>query len=335
MMLKDSTDGDHYRPGRKAGAVSGSLVYATAIMVHLGIPSEVVWSYSVAGLVLLAWLIAAFFRHGWQDTPGLDRLILLGPLFYAMPIAAFGAEHYTIAKDIATIVPAWIPWHLFWAYFVGTCLVAAAFSLVTGIQARLSAILLAVMFFLFVALMDAPGWMQQPRDRFALALMLRELSFGAGPLAYAASLSAEQRQRGARIAAAIARSFIAVSVLFYSLEQFRHADHVPGIPLELVTPTWIFAHTFWTYLTAAVYAVAGVLLLAGKKARAAALAVGLIVILVELAVYVPIAWSERASLEGLNYFFDTLMFGGTALLLAAAMPREEARRSEVSAVREG
>jgi uncharacterized membrane protein YphA (DoxX/SURF4 family) len=334
-MLKGSFDGDHCQPGRKAGTVSGCLVNATAVIAHLDIPSEMIWSYSVAGLVLAAWLIAAFLRRDSRDTPGFNKLILLGPLFYAMPIAAFGAEHYTEAKGIASIVPAWIPWHLFWTYFVGACFIAAAFSLVTGIQARVAAILLAITFFLFVALMDAPGWAQQPHDRFALALLLRELSFGAGPLALAASLSALQRQRSVRIAGAIARSFIAVSVLFYSLEQFRHADHVPGIPLEMVTPTWIFAHRFWTYLAAAVYAVAGVLLLAGKKARAAAMSIGLTVLLVELAVYVPIAWAERASLEGLNYFFDTLMFGGTALLLAGAMPREEMRGSERSAVREG
>jgi uncharacterized membrane protein YphA (DoxX/SURF4 family) len=331
-------------PGRKAGAVSGSLAnpavvgaaaFTAAVAAPVAIPSEVIWSYSVAGLVLVAWLITVFLGGGWQKACGLDKLIFLGPLFYAMPIAAFGTEHYTEAKGIATIVPAWIPWHLFWTYFVGTCLIAAAFSLVTGIQARLAATLLALTFFLFVVLMDAPGWAQNPKDRFALALMLRELSFGAGPLALAASLTGLQSQRCARIAATIARYFIAVAVLFYSLEQFRHADHVPGIPLEMVTPTWIFAHTFWTYLAAAVYAVAGVLLLAGKKARAAAMGVGLTVLLVELAVYVPIAWAERASLEGLNYFFDTLMFGGTALLLAGAMPRDAERGSEGRAAPRG
>jgi hypothetical protein len=61
----------------------------------------------------------------------------------------------------------------------------------------------------------------------------------------------------------------------------------------------------------------------------------LTVILVELAVYVPIAWAERASLEGLNYFFDTLMFGGTVLLLAGAMPREAEPGSEASAAPQG
>jgi uncharacterized membrane protein YphA (DoxX/SURF4 family) len=115
-------------------------------------------------------------------------------------------------------------------------------------------------------------------------------------------------------------------VLFYSAEQFMHADHVPGIPLALVTPTWIFGHAVWTYLAAVVYAFAGIALLLGKKTRAAAAWVGLTVIFVELVVYVPFAVVERASFQGINYLFDTLMFAGTVLLLAGAMPREAPRR---------
>src|SRR5207244_3058507 len=194
---------------------------------------------------------------------GFDKLILFGPLFYAAPLAAFGTEHFTLTKAIASLIPAWIPWPLFWAYFVGTCFILATLSMVTGIQARLSASLLALTF------------------------------------------------------------FVAIPVLFFGFEQFMHGNHVPGVPLEPVTPEWIYGHAIWTYLAAVVYAVAGALLLVGKKSRAAATWLGLTVLFVELVVYVPIGVVERASLDkGLNYLADTLMFCGTVLLLAGAMPRE-------------
>jgi uncharacterized membrane protein YphA (DoxX/SURF4 family) len=184
--------------------------------------------------------------------------------------------------------------------------------------------LLALTFFLFVVLMDAPGWARHPGNRFAPILMLRELSFCGGALALAASLTQEWRERGTHILATIARYFVAIPVLFYSFEQFMHGEHVPGVPLEPLTPTWIFGHAIWTYLAAVVYAIGGILLLIGKKTRAAATWVGLTVLFVELVVYVPIAVVERASLaKGLNYLADTLMFCGTVLLLAGAMPREE------------
>jgi uncharacterized membrane protein YphA (DoxX/SURF4 family) len=120
----------------------------------------------------------------------------------------------------------------------------------------------------------------------------------------------------------MARYFVAIPVLFYSVLQFLHGDHVPGVPLERMTPEYVPMRMIWTYLAAVVYAAAGVPLLLGKKTRAAAAWIGLAVLVVELAVYLPIAVVERASLDGFNHMADTLMFCGAVLLLAGAMPRE-------------
>lgn len=303
--------------------MGGRFVNLAAGLALVVIPSTVIWSYLVGAVIFVIGLVAIFVRGEWQKACGLDKLILFGPLFYAVPLAAFGTEHFTLAALIASLVPKWIPWHLFWAYFVGACFIAAALSLVTGIQTRLAASLLALTFFLFVVLMDAPGWARQPLDRFAPTFMLRELSFCGGPLALAASLTQQGREWGKHIFGTIARYFVAIPVLFYSLEQFRHADHVPGVPLEPLTPAYVPGGVIWAYLAAVVYAIGAILLLVGKKTRAAATLVGLMVLVVVLVVYVPIAVVERASLDnGLNYIFDTLMFGGTVLLLAGTMPRE-------------
>jgi uncharacterized membrane protein YphA (DoxX/SURF4 family) len=292
-------------------------------MALLAIPTTVIWSYSAGGVVLAIGLVTIFLRGDWQKARGIDKLILFGPLFYAAPLAAFGTEHFTLTKDVASFMPAWIPWHLFWVYFVGACFMAAPLSMVTKIQARLSASLLALTFFLFVMLMDAPAWAHHPGSRFAPTYVLRELSFSGGPLALAASLTEQGSERAKHILATIARYFVAIPVLFYSFEQFLHGDHVPGVPLEPLTPAYIYGHAIWTYLAAVVYAIAGILLLVGKKTRAAATWIGLTVLFVVLVVYVPIAVVERASLDnGLNYLGDTLMFCGTVLLVAGAMPRE-------------
>jgi uncharacterized membrane protein YphA (DoxX/SURF4 family) len=289
----------------------------------------VFWSYLAGEVVLAVWFVATLLRHDWSRARGADRLLLLGPLFFAAPLAAFGTEHFTRTQAIASIVPAWIPWHEFWAYFVGACFIAAALSLVTRIKARLAAGLLALTFFCFVALMDLPGWAQDPRDRFALTLALRELSFSGGALALAASLTTQSRGRD--VLATVARYFVAVPVLVFSFQQFMHGDHVPGIPLNRMTPPYVHGHAVWTYLTAVVYAGAGSLLLAGKKTRAAATCIGLTVLVLVLVVYVPIGVVDRASIDnGLNYVADTLMFCGAVLLLASAMPRE-ASRGESSA----
>jgi uncharacterized membrane protein len=297
------------------------LLTSLEVLALLVIPSQVIWSYFSFGAVLAIGLVTIFLHNDLQNARGFNKLILLGPLFYAAPLAAFGTEHFTVTGAIASIIPAWIPWHLFWTYFVGTCFIAAALSMVTRIQARLSSSLLAVTFFLFVVLMDVPGWAQDPRNRISLTLSLRELSFSGGALALAASLAEQRRRR--QILATIARYFVASSVLLFSFEQFIHGDHVPGVPLEPLTPHYIYGRAIWTYLAAAVYAVAGIPLFVGKKTRAAATWVGLAVLWVELVVYVPVAVVERASLDnGLNYLGDTLMYCGAILLLAGAMPIE-------------
>ena len=306
--------------------MSGNFEKLSAAMVFLAIPSEVIWSYFVGGVVFAIGLAVIFLRGDWQKARGLDKLIVFGPVFYAAPVAAFGTEHFTLTAAVASIIPAWIPWHIAWVYFLGACFIAAALSVVTGIQARFSASMLALTFFLFVALMHGPGWAQDPGNRFALAVALRELSFSGGALALAVSLS-ERRGGGTDVFAVIARYLVAVPVLFFSLEQFLHGDHVPGVPLNRLTPEYIYGHAIWTYVAAVAYAVAGVLLVFGRKTRAAATWLGAMVLFVELVVYVPIGVVDRASLAtGLNYVADTLMFCGAVLLLAGAMPREAQSR---------
>jgi hypothetical protein len=60
------------------------------------------------------------------------------------------------AAFISTLIPVWIPGHLFWAYFVGVAFVAAALSIATKIYGRLAATLLGAMFLLWVIVLHAP-----------------------------------------------------------------------------------------------------------------------------------------------------------------------------------
>ena len=317
-----------------------SLANSPRVMALVVIPHEVIWSYFSFGVVFAVGLAVILLRGDWQSARGFDKLILLGPIFYAAPLAAFGTEHFTLTQGIGSIIPAWIPWHLFWVYFLGTCFIAAALSMVTGIQARLAASLAGLTFFLFVVLMHFPAWTRDPHNRFALTVALREMAFSGGALGLTGSLTPKWRERQAQVSAwhqranlgqgrqrgyileTIARYFVAIPVLFFSFEQFLHGDHVPGVPLKRLTPSYVVGHASWTYLAAAIYAITGIFLLVGKKTRAAATWLGLTVFVIVLVVYVPIAVVERASLaNGLNYIADTLMFCGAVLMLAGAMPR--------------
>jgi hypothetical protein len=61
------------------------------------------------------------------------------------------------------LIPAWMPFKLFWTCFVGVALFAAALSLILRVQIRLSASPLGIMFFCFVVMMDLPAAIAAPQ----------------------------------------------------------------------------------------------------------------------------------------------------------------------------
>src|SRR5277367_5229888 len=136
-------------------------------------------SMSSVGVVLF--LIALWaVKIDLVRADGLDKIVALSNLCFALPLAAFGAEHLSAAQFIQMGVPSYVPWHLFWAYFVGFALIAAALSIATKIQVRWSGLLFGIMMFLFVAMMDIPGALADRGNRIAWTLLLRELAFGGG-----------------------------------------------------------------------------------------------------------------------------------------------------------
>jgi uncharacterized membrane protein YphA (DoxX/SURF4 family) len=260
-------------------------------------------------------------RMSWAQRQ--DKLIVFGPVFFAAPLAVFGAEHLAGANFLAQAVPPWMPGHLFWAYFVGFCLVAAAFSLVFTKYVRWSAPLLAVMFCLFVAMIHLPNVVKNPNNRILWAVAVRDLSFGAGALA----LAAAQRVPPSEPWLGIARFYIAATLIFFGAEQFLHPEFAPGVPLPKVTPAWFPLHAFLGYFAGIITLVGGALLVIQKYARNAAAWVGLLFTALTFLLYLPIlttATKPSEMNEGINYVADTLLFAGAVLLLAGAMPKSDA-----------
>ena len=294
----------------------------------LSIPATVFWPYFL-GAAILAIGLPFILKNELPQAHGLDKIMPFGRLFYAVPIAVFAGEHFTIAKLMAAGLPSWIPAHLFWIYFVGVALVAAALSIVVKKYAQLGATLFGVMMFLFVVLLHIPRVVANPRDRVSWAVALRELSFGSGAFAFASTQSKTPRPANATPPLlTLARYLVAITALFYAVEHFLHPDFAPGVPLGKVTPTWIPLHLFWAYLAGVVLLAAGACLLLNKQSRLAATILGLTIFLIVLVVYLPIELSIPGDIgNGVNYIADTLMYSGAILLLADALPKEATTHS--------
>jgi hypothetical protein len=287
---------------------------------------------SMCGASVLLFLIAAWAaKTDIAQARGLDKIVGLSNLCFALPLAVFGAEHLAAAKFIMLIVPSFVPWHLFWAYFVGFALLAASLSIATKIQVRWSGLLFGIMMFLFVAMMDIPGALAKPGNRFGWTLLLRELAFGGGGWVLAGHALHEQGSeqgggQGGSWLITVGRVLIGIAAIFWGVETFLHPLGMPGIPLEKLMSEWIPARPIIGYLTAAILVVAGTGILFARKTRMAATYLGTWIVLLVVFVYGPILIaslldpSTDVKVEGLNYFFDTLLFGGVILALASATP---------------
>ena len=301
-------------------------MHVTVIAAFFDVSGTVVSMCSASIILFFIALWAAKGDIAWAR--GLDKIVALSNLCFAIPLAVFGAEHFSAARGIMQIVPKFMPWPLFWTYFVGCALLAASLSIATKIQVRWSGLLFGIMMFLFVAMVHIPRVLASPRDRFAWVIVIREMSFAGGGWILAGNA---MRGQGESKLVTVGRVLIAIAALFFGVEHFLHPAGCPAVPLEKLTPAWIPGRLLIGYLTGAILLVAGASILLAKKTRMAATYLGTWIVLLVLFIYGPILIaalsdpSTAVKVEGINYFFDTLLFAGAILALASATPRTYSR----------
>ncbi|HTU43629.1 MAG TPA: hypothetical protein VMF91_01105 [Bryobacteraceae bacterium] len=281
---------------------------------------------SMCGAGILLFVIALWAaRTDIARAHGLGKIVALSNLCFAVPLAVFGAEHLSGARFIMLGVPSYMPWRLFWAYFVGFALLAASLSIATKIQVRWSGLLFGIMMLLFEAMIHIPRVFAHPKDRIPWVIVFREMSFAAGGWILAGN--AMRGQEKSKLITA-GRVMIGLTTIFFGVEHFLHPAGCPGVPLEKLTPTWIPGRLLIGYVTGAILLVAGASILLAQKTRLAATYLGTWIVLLVLFIYGPILIVQMSDpnnavkVEGINYFADTLLFGGAILALASAEPRE-------------
>ena len=277
---------------------------------------------TAAGLALLA--IGLFgAKNDIAQARGIDKIVALTYLCFAIPLAVFGALHLSNPQSLLELVPSYMPWRMFWVYFVGFALISASLSIATRRQIRWSGLLFGVMMFLFVAMLYLPGAIAAG-GRIRWTIVFRESSFGgAGWVLAGIAMGGDRDQRG-RVLITVGRMAIAIAAIFFGVEHFLHPLGLPGVPLEKEMPPWVPVRTFIDYVTGAFLIVAGVCFLLARKTRIAATYLGAWIVLLVVVIYGPVMIgalgdpSTGVQVEGINYFAHTLLFGGAILSLACA-----------------
>lgn len=297
---------------------------------------EAVGMMSAGSAALVAGLILGRARFAAASDAG--RVLALGPICEATALAIFSAEHFTAAHELMGIVPKWLPGHLFWTYFVGAALLAAAISFIIWRQVRWSAAMLALLFLIIVATVDLPNIAVNLHERLFWILVVRETSFAGGAMVLAGSAWPRDSRMGAGLMR-VGRAIVALVMIFYASQHFLFPRHVPGVPLAKLTPAWVPAPVLLSWVVGIALLLGGIGLLIRPAVRIAAAGAGLVLVLLTAFFYVPILATEMHSalvVEGINYVGDTLLFAATILLagfgasqpvtVSAPMPEETAAR---------
>lgn len=141
---------------RTAAMVLGVLLFLCALILEVpknamnfGNISLRTALFEPLALASLAWLLpgrgatASFLARG-------SRYLL------ALALIVFGVDHFLALAFIATLLPGWIPWHVFWVAFFGAAFIAAGLSIGLNFVPRWGAACIGLMFGIWVVTLHLP-----------------------------------------------------------------------------------------------------------------------------------------------------------------------------------
>jgi uncharacterized membrane protein len=136
------------------------LLFRLPNFFHLP-PFEACWSvFPLVVMLAAAWVLYVWFAADW-DRKHLSFIsgkngLRIARVLYGLSLIFFGVAHFIDVKDTLSLIPNWLPAHLFWAYFTGSAFVAAGVALLIGLYARMAAALSALQIGLFLLLVWIP-----------------------------------------------------------------------------------------------------------------------------------------------------------------------------------
>ena len=166
----------------RAGALLlGGILLGCALILHVPRMVVVPQNWGLRGEVceLLALSAAAFVVAGTSPRADgsagrWDRVLVnVGRVLFGTTAVVFGVDHFLALDLIASLVPAWMPGHLFLASLTGAAMIAAGVSIVTKWMDGLAAFGLGIVFLLFVVTLHVPRVLAAPQspDEWSSALI--------------------------------------------------------------------------------------------------------------------------------------------------------------------
>lgn len=128
--------------------------------------------YKTLGLIGGALVVAAAFLAKEDlvvagiriKKKGTGNLLLIGTMLVASFFIAAGYAHFKWADFVPTLIPAFIPFPVFWTYFCGVCLIAGGIGILIDATRKLAALLSGMMVLGWFLLLHIPRFLADPSN---------------------------------------------------------------------------------------------------------------------------------------------------------------------------
>jgi len=158
-----------------AWAALALAAYYTLIVVLLMNGRVILANYSVYGaysgaaepVAIAAGAAIVYAMSANIDAARAALIARIARFAFGLCALLFGGAHFFYMNYTAPLVPAWLPpSQEFWGYATGVFHIAGGLAILSGIQARLGAILLTAMYALFIPLVFVPVLMAETSSPF-------------------------------------------------------------------------------------------------------------------------------------------------------------------------
>ena len=113
----------------------------------------------------------------------MDKVLgLVGRILYSVPFILFGLNHLMNAGQMAGMVPAYIPGGVVWVYVTGAAMLLSSVAVITGIQARLACLGLALLLFIFILTVHLPGMADPQMKMMSMISLFKDTGLMGGAL---------------------------------------------------------------------------------------------------------------------------------------------------------
>lgn len=252
-----------------------------------------------------------------------------GTLLFAVPMIYFGVLHLFNGSAIASLVPHWIPFKLFWAYFTGTAMIASGFAIIFRKQDRLAAFLLGLMLLSFILLIHVPNMTRAIIGRPADFVVLWNTDGSGGlnstlkdmALTISALLLSTIGARLARLDACVMFLRIAFAgvIAMFGIEHFFYTRFTPGISSATFVSFWIPAPLPLSYLSGVIFLISAALIVVNRNAYRPVVILAVFIVLATLFAYGFRLLAHQGNTGALISTAKDLAIAGGALIVAGHM----------------